>query len=730
VLVSTDGETWTEVCSATSSGETNDLEAYRFDAAPARFVKIVGHGSNRNRWVNITEAKISNAQYVWPPSNEMKRFKTPDDAEDSPPHIYAVTARPSPRPTVPQNTVDGDPATGWSAQDDGQWLTYHLSRTCEVERIRVRWECDHAIPFEVQVSLDGQRWKTVHSGESRGKPGDPETYRLRAASARYIRLLVKGSEPRHWHRLSEVGVGDIAYLPTKEMQWWSRRWESGPPSADTPAPREPMPKMSYAEMAALCIRTLVDTGTDRYGAVRSPIWVLNLDLETMQCFPRYNDALVETAAKSLTYSMLAPYGVGYRAIRSSQRPAGCSNLFVDQPMVRATVLHDQLCVAPAFAPAVNAYVRWCFDHLMDEHSGLLQWGVHTSYDVFDEDLRHDDGDQHEVHSIMPIWPVFSRVDPQMTQAYLARFWREHTNAETGQVDRHATRGRGLDFAGPAGEIILACAYLHTLEPEGPWLGRALQIAHSHWDSRNRDTNLFVNTPHGGTGKRFDNMYSDTTVTGLWASRVLMAGRLTANAELTDMAKRVLLAWATYGWDEETGLPWASLRTDGTPNTKPRNYAGTSYSKFDPSGHWDFWNDYVLGFEAPFATLMTYAVAAQWLDDERLRANAARLAECYRKRLPANGRQGTFAAHYGQLISFFLAMESITGDAGYRRTAEQIADEAVNHLWTGSLFRGFAGRTHYTAVEGAGYLVTALIELDADPEALAALREASPFLWNF
>ena len=101
-------------------------------------MKIVGHGSNRNRWVNITEAKISNTKYVLPPSNEMKRFKASGDAEDRPAHIYAVTARPSLRPTVPQNTMDGDPATGWSAQGDGYWLTYHLSRTCTVERMHVR----------------------------------------------------------------------------------------------------------------------------------------------------------------------------------------------------------------------------------------------------------------------------------------------------------------------------------------------------------------------------------------------------------------------------------------------------------------------------------------------------------------------------------------------------------------------------------------------------------------
>lgn len=196
-----------------------------------------------------------------------------------------------------------------------------------------------------------------------------------------------------------------------------------------------------------------------------------------------------------------------------------------------------------------------------------------------------------------------------------------------------------------------------------------------------------------------------------------------------MARDFLRACAKYGWDEKADKPWASLRPDGTPNAKPRDYSGTSYDKFDPSGHWDFWIDYYFGFEAPFATLLTYAMAAQWLDDPVLESHAVRLAECYRRLLPANGKHGTFAGNYGQLISFFLAMEELTGDKRYRATARKIADEAAAHLWTGTLLRGFAGRTHYTAIEGAGFLAQAFAELEADPEALRTLRDNNIFLWN-
>ena len=731
LLASDDGRTWSVMHRGVSTGRTCDLEAHEFPPVQTRFLKIVGHGSDKNRWVNILEVQIEGAHYLPPLSSEFERFPQPAHADDREAVVYAVTNRPSLRPALPENTVDRDEATVWCAQAHGHWLTYHLSRPTEISRVQVAWDEKESVKFDVRTSTDGRRWTTAYSGHSRaGRPREFEPYSFSALSARFVRLVVYGSTRRRWFRVAEVRVGDLPYRPSPAMQWWSRRWESGPASEAYLRAFEPARPQSYTATAVRCLDTLVEAGTDRYGAVQSPIWVLNLDLETLDCFPRYNDRLVERGAQSLSYSSTAPYGVGYRAIRGSQREAGCSNLFVDQPMVRAALLHDRLTGDKRFTPAVDAYIRWYYTHLWDGDKGLLEWGVHTSYDVFDEALRHEDGRQHEVHTLMPVWPAFSRVDPEKTKTYLSRFWYWHTDPKTGRVDRHATRGRGLDFAMAAGEIVLACAYLHTLEPDGPWLDRALQVARSHWNSRNRDTGLFVNTPYGGKGERFDNTYSDTSVTGYWASRVLLAGRLTGNAELTAMARGILRSWARYGWDGSAGKPWASLRPDGTPNTKRRDYSATLYSKFDPSGHWDFWKDYVYGFEAPFATLMTYAAAAQWLDDPALRAHAVRLAECYRRLLPANGRVGTFAANYGQLISFFLAMEELTGDRSYHSTATQIADEAVHHLWTGRLFRGFAGRTHYTAIEGAGYLVQALLELEADPSRLADLRRRDVFLWNF
>jgi hypothetical protein len=491
---------------------------------------------------------------------------------------------------------------------------------------------------------------------------------------------------------------------------------------------------THTQRALTHLSTLVEHGTDRYGEDQSPIWVLNLDLETLNCFPKYNDDVERLqadfeAGKLKLYSPVVPYGTGHRVLRVSQRPAGCSNPYVDQPTMRAALLADQLQESATFTPAVEAYIHQYFTKHMNEETGLLNWGVHVSYDVYNESYSAADGDQHELLGILPLWPDLHRMEPAVVQPYLKRFWEMHTDAETGQIDRHHdTGGKGLGFAMAAGEIILAAAYLHTLEPDGPWLDRALQVAHAHWDNRDPATNLFPNRAYGGDD-RFDRLHADTSVPGLWASRVLMAGRLTGSAELTAMARDALKAWARYGWDEEANLPWASLLPDGTAINIQRDNAAQTYDKFNPTGHMELWKDYIYGFESPLYMAMTYAMAATWLQDEELRAHAVRLAECYRRALPANGVRGTFAANYGQVISFFVAMDQLTGNAAYRDAARQAADEAVQHLWAGTLFRGFANRTHYTAIEGAGYLVQALIELETDPAQLRTLRDRNIFMWN-
>lgn len=677
----------------------------------------------------------SSPQRASPLPVELSRFQPPtDQSKGASPFIHAVSARPMGILTFPQYAVDNNPQSSWSSKDKDQWITFHLSGPTRVDEICITFSTKGEVRFHIDTSLDGLRWEEVYRGESGNATGEKHTYDLRPTTARYVRVTPQRESrwgKEYWKSISEITIGTLEFRPSLQMQWWSRTWTSTLPTDDYLKQHKPVPRGSYTEVAKQTLATLIEQGTDRYGKTHSPIWVLNLDLETLNCFPRYNDELESSAA-----SWLAPYGLGQRAIRPGQRSPGSSNLYVDQPMIRAAVLHDLLAGEKTFTPAVEAYVRSYCQRFFNEKTGLVDWGVHISQNVFSEDIQHDGGSNGQTHeligAILPQWPTLHQMQPKAFGSEMRQFWHWHTDERTGEICRHSNslpKGHGLAFASAAGEIILCCAYQHTQSPEGPWLGRALRIAHYHWDRRNKATNLFVNVP-GHDERRFDNKFADTTIPGLWASRVLMAGRLTNNQELIDMARKTLLAWAQYGWDEKARMPWASLALDGTPHDGRRNDSGISYDKFVPIGHLALWKDYVYGFESPFTTLLTYAMAADELNDQQLKAHAVRLAGCYRRHLPANGKYGTMAGNYGQLISCLLQMERLTADTHYRELARQVAEEALDHLWTGKLIRGFAGRTHYSAIEGQGYLVQALLELDADPSTLAKLRHTNIFLWNF
>ena len=66
-------------------------------------------------------------------------------------------------PNVPANTLDGDLGTRWSAQGDGQWITYDLGRSERVESIDIAFYQGNirTATFDVLLSNDNANWVTA-----------------------------------------------------------------------------------------------------------------------------------------------------------------------------------------------------------------------------------------------------------------------------------------------------------------------------------------------------------------------------------------------------------------------------------------------------------------------------------------------------------------------------------------------------------------------------------------
>ena len=63
--------------------------------------------------------------------------------------------------------VDGDRSTRWSSgRSDDQWLRVDLGAARPVARVVLRWEAAYAREYRVDVSTDGERWRTVWSTDA------------------------------------------------------------------------------------------------------------------------------------------------------------------------------------------------------------------------------------------------------------------------------------------------------------------------------------------------------------------------------------------------------------------------------------------------------------------------------------------------------------------------------------------------------------------------------------
>ncbi len=473
-------------------------------------------------------------------------------------------------------------------------------------------------------------------------------------------------------------------------------------------------RTNYLFYVTNCLDTLIEFGTDRYGPKTAPILVSILDVETRQC-PSNPAALDEQ------------WRVGRRERRN---PAG-ANLLSDQPTLKTLYAASQVTGEPRYARFVDNYIGWYLANLVDE-KGLFWWGWHRHYDVFQDKMLGHLGNPHEIHAIHCIaWEKLWAVNPAAVRKEIEAIWQWHViDKQTGEVNRHGDGQRGCDFAMSAGACLYAFAFLYTRTHEPVWLDRARLLARYYQDRRDPATGLFPDRPNAGSA-RFDGSHFVTADTGLYCHSLLKSYELTGEKLFRDDALAYLKAYRRYGYDSKTGRFWGSLNLDGTPVPGPRVVpeairAEDSYQVYEPRGHLDLWQPYVAGYEHPLATAQVYAYAAQLTGDAAMLDTARLFARLIETNLPPRAcltnswyrgyaeqyaPRGAYAGSYGQAISFFIQMHLLTGEERYLALARHTADEAIARLYHQGLFRGHPAKPYYEAVDGVGYLLYALLQLD-------------------
>jgi len=463
---------------------------------------------------------------------------------------------------------------------------------------------------------------------------------------------------------------------------------------------------SYLDYARECVHLVIRHGTDRYGKVHSPLLMNILDVRSRAC---PEDPLV----------LDEPYRVTRRGRRG---PAG-GNLYPDQPTLRAMFALSRVTGDPRYADFARKCAGHTMTHLVDE-KGFFWWGWHRHYDAYRDEMTGHSGNHHEIHIQSILWPELWEASPEAVTREIEAIWQWHIiDKATGECNRHGDGQRGCDFAMSGGEMLNAFAFLHTKTGDPAWLDRARLVADYYWNARHPDTDLVPNRPNAGQD-RFDGSHFDTSITAFLCRGLLQAFELTDEPRFRDQAVAYLKAFDRYGYDREAGRFWGSLNLDGTPVPGPRVVGG--YQQYEPRGYLDMWEPYVAGYENPIYTAQVYAYAYQVAGDRELLDGARHWADAIRRVYPPRACEeqswygpyakdwaphGTYADLYGRTISFFLHMHRLTGEVEHQQFAREVAKEAVSKLYYQGMFRGHPCKPYHEAVDGVGYLLYALVQLD-------------------
>jgi hypothetical protein len=478
---------------------------------------------------------------------------------------------------------------------------------------------------------------------------------------------------------------------------------------------------TYVDYVIECADALIEHGTDRYGPKKTPILVSILDVESRTC-PERPEMLD------------APW----RVVRNERRNPAGANLLPDQAMLRTFLLLSEATGDARFASFARGYVAYSLKHLVDD-KGFLWWGWHRHYDVHQDRMVGHLGNHHEIHAIHKIdWDLLGSVDPDAVRREIEAIWRWHViDKKTGEINRHGDGKKGCDFAMSAGAYIEAFAYLYAQTKDQAWLDRARLLADYYWARRHPATGLLPDRPNAGT-KRFDGGSCVTSLPGLYCQSLLVASERTGDASFRNQAVAYLKAWTRYASDRKTGTFWGALRLDGTPIPGPR--VGGGYAQYEPRGLLDLWEPYVAGYQYAVYTAQAYAGAFHATQESAFLNTATCFADWIDRTPPGTvetektwysafsggfGRKGAHAGKYGRAVSFFIHLHLLTKEDRYVQSARRVADEAIAKLCHKGLFRGHPSKPYYEAIDGVGYLMYALLQLNEllrDPQAALSRRE--------
>jgi hypothetical protein len=110
---------------------------------------------------------------------------------------------------VPQNTLDNNLSTRWSASGAGQWIKYDLGEVRTIPNISIAFYQGNTRKenFSIGISSDGGNWTKVYSGLSSGTSTKLETFKVNK-TGRFVKIIGYGNNLNAWNSFTEVKIND------------------------------------------------------------------------------------------------------------------------------------------------------------------------------------------------------------------------------------------------------------------------------------------------------------------------------------------------------------------------------------------------------------------------------------------------------------------------------------------------------------------------------------------
>ena len=125
---------------------------------------------------------------------------------------------------IPENTLDEDFITRWSAEGDGQWIRYDLGSTKSVGELMIAFYKgdSRTADFEILAGTSISDLNSVYSGTSSGNTASLESFSFSTIDARYVQIVGYGNSYNNWNSITEVeiygdGGGDGDAIPPGEV---------------------------------------------------------------------------------------------------------------------------------------------------------------------------------------------------------------------------------------------------------------------------------------------------------------------------------------------------------------------------------------------------------------------------------------------------------------------------------------------------------------------------------